>query len=171
MSIEAPKNPNFLSPVKFRFSIARLPHITYSIQSINLPSVTVEAGAGAQLSPFGILKVPGDKMQFSEVQVIFKVDEDLNNYMEVFNWLQGLAPNISFDSAKKMLNDPEKGLYSDLTLTILDSSQNPNISIKYIDAFPVYLSELTFTSMDLENEFLTAQVNFAITRWEYNKVT
>lgn len=170
MTITAPKNPNFLSPLKYRFSIARLPHITYSVQSINVPSVTVEQAGPGQFTPFGQIKQPGDKMQFSEVQCIFKVDEDLNNYMEVFDWLQGLAPNIDFHSAKRMLADPEKGLTSDMSLTILNSSQHPTAVINYIDAFPVYLSELTFTSMDLENEFITAQVNFAITRWEFNRV-
>jgi hypothetical protein len=61
------ENRNFQSPVKFNFIVDRLKDFDFYVQSINLPDVSlpfIESG-----SPFSLLKVPGNKLRFSELAV------------------------------------------------------------------------------------------------------
>ena len=37
------------------------------------------------------LPIPGDKMEFEDLNVRFLVDENLENYMEIQNWMRGLG--------------------------------------------------------------------------------
>ena len=42
------------------------------------------------------LPIPGDKMEFEDLNVRFLVDENLENYMEIQNWMRGLGFPESF---------------------------------------------------------------------------
>ena len=37
------------------------------------------------------IPVPGDKLTYADLTLSFFVDEDLENYIEVHNWLRGLG--------------------------------------------------------------------------------
>ena len=37
------------------------------------------------------IPIPGDKMEFEDLSVRFLVDENLENYMEIQNWMRGLG--------------------------------------------------------------------------------
>lgn len=84
-----PSNINMMSPLGFRFVIKRLPTVNYFCQQATIPALSmnpIDVG-----SPNSSVPMPGSKLFFDPLTIRFKVDEDLNNYMEIYNWLVGLG--------------------------------------------------------------------------------
>ena len=115
------------------------------------------------------IPVPGDKLQFQDLTLRFLVDEDLENYLEIQHWLRGLGFP---DSLKEIYewqssnpNAPSSTLNytSDGTLNVLSSSNTPNFKVKFLDMFPVSLSDLDFDATDSDIDYLTANVTFKYT--------
>ena len=84
-----PSNKNFLSPVGFKFVIGRTPNVDYFCQSASIPEVNI--GVREVPTPVKDYSVPGDKMTFGDLNLRFLVNEDLDNYYEIFKWLKGLT--------------------------------------------------------------------------------
>ena len=82
-----PDNINFLSPLAFKFTLARAPTLNFFATAVNLPSV--ELGFTEIPTPFKMLPFAGDKLIYGDFQMTFKVDEDFSNYFEVYNFLDG----------------------------------------------------------------------------------
>jgi ATP-dependent Lon protease len=57
----------------------------------------------------------------------------------------------------------QENFYSDATLEILTSSQNPNFKVKFMDMFPITLSTLQFDATSEDISYLTADVSFKYT--------
>jgi len=166
-----PTNKSFLSPLGFKFTIKKTPHINYFVQSVSLPSITL--GRSEIPTPFIKLPLAGDHLDFGELTVTYKVDESLKNYLEIYNWMIAIGFPDSFDqfktvdAARQSKNtgtvQPMSGLgiYSDVTLTILSSAMNPIHNITYYNAFPTSISELEFMTTDSDVNYLTSTVSFS----------
>lgn len=161
-----PTNNNFLSPLGFKFQIKKTPHLNYFVQSVVLPSVSlgvIEVG-----TPFSRLPLPGDKLTFNDLDVTFKVDEDMVNYLEIFNWMSALGKPDNFtDGASIYAASPMSGdgVFSELSLAVLTSSMNGNKMITFTDAFPINLSDITFDSTQSDVEYITATATFHYRRF------
>ena len=171
-----PTNPQFLSPVGFNFSIRKIPKVNYFLQAANLPGV--QLGEAEMQTPFRQIPFPGDHLTYGELAVTFKVDENMENYIELYNWMQYLGYPESFAQSKAIyeeeglkglsgLRDVQRtkrsigeGGTSDATLTILNSASNPNMSVVFEDAFPTSLSDLQFDVRATDIDFLEAQCTF-----------
>ena len=82
-------NRNFLSPTGFKFVLDRSPKVAFFCNQANIPDITL--GIAIQPTYFKDIDVPGDKIQFGDLNLRFLVDEDLGNYMEIQNWIRGLG--------------------------------------------------------------------------------
>ena len=80
---------NFLSPTGFKFALKRSPGVAFFCNQANIPSL--DLGIAEQPSYLKNIDVPGDKIQFGDLNLRFLVDEDLVNYMEIQNWIRGLG--------------------------------------------------------------------------------
>lgn len=171
-----PANKNFLSPFGFKFFLKKTPNINWFVQTVNLPSVSIQNTI--KPNPFVNIPVTGDHIDYGELKVSFKVDEDLKNYLEIYNWLVGIGFPDNFDQYKNIapkLNrqitgnvDPLTGnsIYSDATLLLLSSNMNPTTEITFIDAFPVAISELKFNSTLIDVQYLEAFVTFVFRKFD-----
>lgn len=152
---------NFLSPIGFRFSLRRTPNVEYYIQAATLPSLTLNP---AELpTPFARLYFSADHLEFSEFSLTFRVDEDMSNYREIYNWMIGIAFPDNFTEHKNLVTreaGDTSGVFSDATLTILNSTSNPNITIQFEDVFPTNLSEITFDVRNVDVVYAEATVTF-----------
>jgi len=170
-----PSTKSFLSPLGFKFVIKKTPHINYFVQAVSLPSISLNRSEIP--TPFVKLPYAGDHVDFSDLTVTFKVDEDLKNYLEIYNWITSIGFPDSFDQyktideirrSKNTGNVPAmsgQGVYSDATLTILSSAMNPIHNITFINAFPTSVSELEFTTTDSDVNYLTSTVTFAYQKY------
>jgi len=149
-----PTNLNQLNVVSFDVSFSRLPSVQYFCQRISLPTIVL--GETNEPSPFLNLPLEGDTLTFEALSLSFIVDEDLQNYISVYNWLTALGFPRDYKQFA-ILEEPaaaSKTLskYSDLTIVLHTNKSNPNYRVKFTDCFPTSLSSIQFdatpTGMD-----------------------
>lgn len=167
------ENRNFLSPTGFKFTITRTPKVAFFCNQANIPDLNL--GVAIQPSYTNMLPTPGDMIEFGDLNLRFLVDEDLENYMEIQNWIRGLGfPEKISQFAELMQNGLVRGsytqdrqnVYSDGTLQVLTSSQLPNFQISFKDLFPYTLSTVTFDATDTNIQYFTADVSFKYTIYD-----
>ena len=83
------KNRNFLSSIGFKFTLNRARKVSFFSNSANIPGINL--GVAQQPTYLKDLDIPGDKLVFDDLVIRFLVDEDLENYMEIQNWMRGLG--------------------------------------------------------------------------------
>jgi hypothetical protein len=119
------------------------------------------------------LPVPGDKLQFGLFNLRFRVDEDMKNYIEIYDWLIGLGYPDNFEQHANIargIQDVGK-VYSDGSLIITTSSYKPNIEVKFIDMYPVSLTSVPFSIEGTDVDYVQADVNFAYRKYELIKIS
>jgi hypothetical protein len=167
------ENRNFLSPTGFKFTITRTPKVAFFCNQANIPDLNL--GVAIQPSYTKMLPTPGDIIEFGDLSLRFLVDEDLENYMEIQNWIRGLGfPEKLSQFADLEQNGLARGnylkdrqnIYSDGTLQVLTSSQLPNFQISFKDLFPYTLSTVTFDATDTDIQYFTADVSFKYTIYD-----
>ena len=83
------QNRNFLSPVGFRFTLAKTPKVNFFCNSARIPEINL--GVANQPTYLKDLDIPGDKLTYGDLTLRFLVDENLENYMAIHNWMTGLG--------------------------------------------------------------------------------
>jgi hypothetical protein len=148
---------NFLSPSGFSLSIKRLPNVAFFIQGATIPNIALPPIAYA--NPLTTLQFASTKLNYGQFNVTIRVDENMDSYNEIYNWMTGLAPTKSFNQYKT-LNDSDVGLYSDASLVILNSNQIPAIELTFNDIFPVSLGSITLDTTSSDVTYVTCEVTF-----------
>jgi hypothetical protein len=148
---------NFLSPTGFRFTIKRLPNVTFFVQSANIPGLNM--GVTASPTPHATIFFGPDKLEWGDFTVTIRLDEYMEAYNEIFNWMVGLAKPASFDQYRN-LQESEYGLYSDASLIVLDSRQNPGIEVTFQNMFPIALSEIELNTTEADISYRTCTIVF-----------
>lgn len=166
-----PSNKNFLSPFGYKFFVKKTPTTNWFVQAVNLPSVSISPANIP--TPFINIPLAGDHITYGDFSVTFRLDEDMTNYMELFNWMQAIAFPEKFEQYKAIaprINgaisgdaDPLTGdsIYSDATVIIMSSAMNPLTEISFIDIFPTNLSQISFDSRLTDVLYVDATVSFA----------
>ena len=147
-------NFNMLIPTGFRVTIEspRFSNLEYFITTCSLPTLSLaEAEAGFR-NYQGF--VAGDKITYDALDLTFMVDEDMKNYTEVFEWIQSNANEKI--SAKH-----------DIVLSILTSHNNINKQIRFVNAIPVSLSGVEFSTQTNATEYLQSTVSI---RYDYFEI-
>jgi hypothetical protein len=165
-------NRNFLSPTGFKFGLKRSPGVAFFCNQANIPSL--DLGVAEQPSYLKDIPVPGDKMQFGDLNLRFLVDEDLVNFMEIQNWMRGLGfpeslaefQELREESILGVMGKSTEDIYSDGTLQILSSNLVPKFQVVFNDLFPYSLSTVTFDATDTDIEYFTADVSFKYTIYQ-----
>lgn len=158
-----PDNINYLSPLGFRLIFDKLPTVSYMCKTVELPSLTMNEIAIGY--PPNMTYEPGDKLIFEPLVVRFQVDEDMVNYIEIFDWMIGLGwPERSKQHTDRITYNlrkferDEQDVFSDFTLQILSSHKNLNKSLKFKRGFPTSLSPLSFDSSLSDVNYIEADL-------------
>jgi len=160
------QNRNFLSPVGFKFTLSKEPKAAFFCNSAKIPEITL----GTELQPTYLkdLDIPGNKILYQDLSIRFLVDENMQNYMSIHNWITGLGfpetPQQYEDltTNDQGLRDPKEA-FSDGSLYILNSNYNTTAVVKFKDLFPISLSSLEFNSTATDVQYFTADVSFKYT--------
>lgn len=169
---------NYLRPNAFRFTIKDLPGVAFTCQSANLPSLAL--GFAIQPTPFLDIPTVGDKNEFGEFTIRFLISEDMSNYIELYDWLVAIGfPNDysqyrnftgerlnRFPFVKDSRGTPISVAYSDGTLTILDSNNNPKTNIRFRGMFPVSVEALDFDITSSSVEYFVGIASFRYKSFE-----
>ena len=169
-----PVNRNFLSPVGFKFNLEKAPKVDFYSNAANIPAIIL--GSALQTRYGKNIDVPGDKMTFSDFNLRFLVDENLENYLEIWNWMTGLGFPYSLEQYEDLqksvtINQPGKKTtefyeQSDATLQILGSNFTPTASVIFNGMYPISLSSLDFDATEENINYFTAQVTFKYTYYK-----
>ena len=85
------ENRNFLSPIGFKLLLAKYPKVVYFAQSANIPAIN--ANAQQQPTPYRPLPLDGF-ISYDPLNLTFLIDEDMENYMILHNWIRALGHQI-----------------------------------------------------------------------------
>jgi hypothetical protein len=170
-------NRNFLSPIGFKFTLQKKPKIDFFSNTAIIPGINL--GVAMQPTPLKALPVPGETLTFDDFTLKFMVDEDMENYLEVWNWLCQFGFPRDFGQYQQLLDEDEnsKGKQnaisgmSDGTLIIYNSSYKPNIKVNFKDLFPVSLSPIQFDSTSQDVNYASAEVVFKYTIYDIIKIS
>jgi len=160
-----PSNLNQLNVVGFEINFSRLPATTYFCQRVNIPSVIL--GETHESNPFMNTPLEGDTLSFEALSISFIVDEDMQNYIEIYNWLTAIGfprDYTQFAALKRPEDFPtnSEGIYSDINVMLHTNKSNPNYKITFTDVFPTALSsvQLDSTPSTIEPIVVDASFNF-----------
>ena len=181
-----PDQLDYASPTQFRFGIHQLPKVEFFTVSANLPGVSVPTTTLA--TPFTDISIMGEKTEFENLTISFIVDEYLENYISLHNWLTGIGfpksrsqfstfrdvtsdtpdsqKGVSTDIGDVKQSTPDKAMYSDAFLMVLSNKNNPIVEVNFENAFPISLSALDFTQTATDVEYMTASADFAYQIYE-----
>tara|TARA_Y100000310_G_C20644600_1_gene795843 strand:+ start:489 stop:1121 length:633 start_codon:yes stop_codon:yes gene_type:complete len=157
-----PKSSNGLLPTSYQFTLARLPHVTFFCQSVNLPGVRIEKGV--QGSPFHDIDIPAGKPTYGDLRVTFIIDEKMKNWMEISDWMTSLLPSTTLGLDDVVL---PRDRFSDASLIITTNQSNAQILFKFTDTFPLEIADISFTSTQTTVDPITCEVTFAYTELSY----
>jgi hypothetical protein len=167
LSYNRPTNPNPLSPVGYDFFIDSLPSVNWFITAVNLPGITL--GEAAFPTPFIDTAVAGDTLVFEPINISFIVDEDLQNWREIYDWMAGIGFPHNF-TEYAALKAKKPAIYSDASLIILNSHMNANYKFTFKEMFPTSISSLQFDSSDTSLDTIKADVSFRYLTYTYEKI-
>lgn len=150
------QNLNYLSPLGFKLAInnqifANVEYfcVSVSLPGINLPEVPVPF-RGSQHA------VSGDRIDYPFLDIRFIVSENMENYLEMYNWIKRTHAN-------------DKPEVHDATLSILSSHQRVTRQIRYTGIFPVAMDSFEMNVQSTDVDYVTCGVTFRYTYHEFAK--
>lgn len=162
-----PSNKNYLSPLVFQFLIKRAPNVNFFVQAVNLPGMSLNAVDTP--NPFVTIPYTGDHLTFDQLDMNFKVNEDLSNWLEMFNWIRDTGFPDDYSQHARISGQSRMsgaGLKSDISLLITNSNKNLSFEFFFKDAFPIFLSSLRFDSTTQDINYLDATCSFRYTSYD-----
>ena len=187
-----PAKLDYASPIQFRFKCTKLPEVEFTCQTANIPGISL--GSATQPTPLVDVPIPGDKISYQSLDISFLVDENLNNYKEIHDWLIGIGfpqnytqfqnlqaegsdrfPGSTRSTAPtgKSVPQPlsEGGTYSDATLTILNSKNIAKTEIRFQNIYPTSLGSLSYDVKLADVDYLQAVVSFNYMYYEIVQIS
>ena len=182
-----PSIMDYASPIQFRFKCAKLPKVEFFCQSANIPGIGL--GVADVDTPLKSIPFPGDKVTYQDLAISFLVDENLENYKEIHDWIIGLGfpqNHTQFSDLRATSSDrfpgtsssnaitgqatadplPESGMYSDATLTVLNSKNIAVTEIRFHNIFPTSLGALSYDVQASDVNYLQTNVDFSYMYYE-----
>ena len=185
---------DYSSPTQFRFMIHQLPKVEFFTTAANIPAISL--GELVIPTPYKSIPILGDNLTFDNLSISFIVDEELQNYRTIHDWMIGIGFPKSrqqfIDFRNSGSNTPQEGqggntgtgisnkdiggrrgpaiadkaFYTDATLTILSNKNNPIVEVRFSDLFPVALSGLDYNQNVTDVEYITATIDFRYKLYE-----
>jgi len=119
--------------------------------AITHPGVTRNESTAAYTNLAGF--VPGDRVEYEPVSIRIQLDEELNSYYELLEWLTNMTDRRE-----------------DMTLTLMNSKNIPIREFSYKSVFPTSVGGFELTTQTTDAEPITIDVSFRYDRFEFKSV-
>ena len=181
-----PTKIDYASTTQIRLLINQLPKVEFFAVSANIPSITL--GETLFPTPYKEIPVMGDTLTYDNFSMDFIVDEYLENYLELHNWLIGIGfpksrkqfstyrsttsetpvatRGTSIDIRDAQPATTSRSMFSDIILTILSNKNNPIVEVRFEDAYPSTLASLDFNQQATDVEYMIANATFSYKLYE-----
>ena len=162
-------NRNFLSGVGFKFNLTKFPKVDFFSNSARIPELNLELTT--QASYLKNIDVPGERLTYGDFTLRFLVDENMENYQSIYDWLTGLGFPETTKEFAEIIKDKDgqrdpKEAFCDGTLRILYSYYRDVAKVKFNDLFPISLTSLEFDATNTDVQFFTAEATFKYTLYK-----
>jgi len=185
-SSQQPTVYDYATGTQWRLAFNRLPKTTWFCTAANIPGITL--GEAQYATPMTDMIVTGDKLTFETLNITFLVDEELQNYRELWDWLVGMGSPVKHsqwsttlaegDGAVRQFGtndtDPrtkttyeESNLYSDSTLIVYNSKNKAKVNVQFKNMFPTSLSSLEYSQDLTDVEYFKASATFRYLYYEF----
>jgi hypothetical protein len=171
----APDNTSLLNPNEFRFFLHKAPYLSFFVQTVALPSINL--APVEEDNPFTTIPVPGDHIEWEALSVVFLVDENLQGWREMYDWMRGMGFPSSFDEYKNLVTSGDnkykslwESLTSDISVFTNTGHRNANIEYTFRDAFPIMISAPTLSTTNPDQPVVTAKVLFRYTLYDVKSI-
>ena len=84
-----PEKLDYASPTQFKFGIHQLPKVEFFTVGANLPGINL--GDAIFPTPFKDIPVMGDRLTYDNITIEFIVDEYLENYRSLHEWMTAIG--------------------------------------------------------------------------------
>ena len=179
-----PDQLDYASPTQFRFGVHQLPKVEFFTVSANLPGIA--GGVAIQPTPFKDIPIMGDKLTYENLSISFIVDEYLENYISLHEWMVGIGFPEKRDQFRTFRDvtsktpagggtpkvdrigkaTADRAMYSDAFLQILSNKNNPIVEVNFENVFPIALGPLDFSQAATDVEYMVATAEFAYQIYE-----
>jgi len=183
-----PDKLDYASPTQFRFGINQLPKVEFFTINANLPGI--DATPIDFANPFKNIPIMGEKLSYDNLEITFIVDEYLENYQSLHNWMIGIgfpSNRSEFKTHRDVTSltpaggntpsvdlvenaTPDKAMYSDAFLMILSNKNNPILNVVFQNIFPISLGGLEYTQGATDVEYMTSTATFAYQIYKFESV-
>ena len=181
-----PTKLDYASPTQFRFGIHQLPKVEFFVTAVTLPGISL--GTIPFPTPLKDIPIAGSKLEYANLLITFIVDEYLENYITLHNWMAGLGfpkdreqfetfidvtsdtpqiPKGPYQVDKVTTATPDRSMYSDANLVLLSNKNNPIVEVDFLDIFPTTLGDLEYNQGATDVEYLTTTAEFAYQIYEF----
>lgn len=169
-----PADINPLQSNGFRFSVTKLPELSFFCQEANIPQLILPEASFT--NPLSNVPVPGEKLQFGPLTIVFLLDAQMKNYQAIHTWMLELGFPKSHEQYRKFVRDNTNLLsttelaagYSDAVLTILSNTNNPIKTIRFVDAFPTSLQSVQLMTDTSQVAYLAGVATFVYNYYEFD---
>jgi len=128
---------NFPVSTNFRIAIPELPLLSEVAQDITIPTITLPpAEVFTRTGDYG---QPGEKLQFTELDVGFAMDEYFDVYAEVLSWMNLMGGYPGFQSVEER---DRRVLFCNIDVIMLDNAQRESRRFIFHDAWPSTMGAL-----------------------------
>jgi hypothetical protein len=188
-SSQQPTVYDYATGTQWRLVFNRLPKTTWFCTAANIPGITL--GEAQYATPMTDMIVTGDKLTFETLNITFIVDEELQNYRELWDWLVGMGSPVKHSQWQTILTegdgavrqfgtndaDPrtkstyeESNLYSDSTLIVYNSKNKAKVNVQFKNMFPTSLSALEYSQELTDVEYFKASATFRYLYYEFETI-
>lgn len=153
------KDNAFANRFKLVFSNMNYTDLENQISSLTIPGIT-----GGQLiyhTPIRPMVYPGDSLEIFDMNVSFRLDEEYDTWLKLFEW-------ITFNKSTKEI---DMHLFmTDINILIHNSKFNPIFNIKLTDCFPFSISDLPLDVTIDSAEVINFDCMFKVNDMEIERV-
>lgn len=167
-------NTDLLQSAKFILSFPRISATQFFCQAINVPGISSQSTI--QATTFSDLHIPGDKIQYDTLNIEFLLDEELQSWTSVHDWIRALTFPEDFkeysnlDKLSKYSQQVKFPQYAEAELLILAANGTPKVKLHFIEAFPISLSGFQMDVRQGSDATLTANATFRYKRYNLIKM-
>lgn len=158
------KQLNYLSGNRAVMQISQLPDTSFNIKNFQIP--TIQLPSADHPSPYFDRPDVGDKLSYEALDVEFVVLEDLSNWIQAYSWIN----YIGSPRDRKKEYDKTPFIYSDATVTVYSSHNNPLVRVKFIECVPVVLGGIQFNEEIMETSTVTSFLTMEYLRYDVELV-
>ena len=193
-SSQQPTVYDYATGTQWRLAFNRLPKTTWFCTAANVPGITL--GEATYPTPMADMFVAGDKLTFETLNITFLVDEELQNYRELWEWIVAMGAPVSHSqwttgltkgdgltttfsavgtddniNPRQKSTSTDKNLYSDAALIVYNSKNIAKVDIKFKNMFPTSLSSLEYSQDSTDVEYFKACATFRYLYYEFETST